>query len=60
MGKLKSILIKLQDNNELELDMNGVPVIPDSVYVEEMVERAERERDAKREDGEPLEQECND
>lgn len=60
MGKLKSILIKLEDNDELELDMHGVPVVPDEVYMEELVERAERERDARREDGEPQEQECND
>lgn len=34
MGKLKSILIKLEDNDELELDMNGTPIIPDEVYEE--------------------------
>ena len=34
MGKLKSILVKLEDNDELEYDVNGNVIIPDSVYAE--------------------------
>lgn len=57
MSQLKKILIKMQDDGVMELDDTGQPIIPDSVYVESLMEQA---LEAKRVMDEIiLEQECN-